>query len=138
MATTFHTRILTAEGEIFEGVTTSLIARSRDGYFGILANHAPMIASLVPGKLVLKDGNGKESVFCMSGGLLEVRDNELRILADSAELPGDIDYERACRAEERARERLGGRGQGVDLDRALLALLRAINRKKTTEEYRHV
>jgi F-type H+-transporting ATPase subunit epsilon len=139
LAATFHITILAADEHVYEGDVTSLVAHGRDGYFGILANHAPLIASLVPGKLILKDDSGCETCYCMSGGLLEVASNQVKILADSAELPESIDYGRACQAEERARERLdsGFLGEGIDLERALQALLRAINRKKIAEEFGH-
>jgi len=138
VAKTFRTKILSADRMLFEGETTSLIAHGRDGYFGILADHAPLIASLVPGKLVLRDAGGNEQCFCMSGGLLEVAHNEVKILVDSAECPEEIDYERACKAEERARERLSGfHGEGIDLERAWSALTRALARKKIVEEQGH-
>jgi F-type H+-transporting ATPase subunit epsilon len=137
MASTFRTRILTPDRLLLDDEVTSLVACGRDGYFGILAHHAPLIASLVPGKLTIKDRDECERCYCMSGGLLEVANNEVKILADSAEMPEEIDYERACRAEERARERLGFLGEGIDLERALQALLRAVNRKKIAEEYGH-
>jgi F-type H+-transporting ATPase subunit epsilon len=138
LATVFHVSILTANQKIFDGEATSLVARGRDGYFGILAQHAPLIASLIPGKLTLKDGSGREQCFCTSSGLLDVADNQVTILVRSAELPEDIDYARACRAEERARKQLGSlRGEGFDLDRFLRALLRAINRKNIAEEFGH-
>ncbi len=138
MATLFHVSILTADQRIFEGEATSLVARGRDGYFGILAHHAPLIASLIPGKLTLKDERGRQQCFCMSSGLLDVADNQVTILVRSAELPEDIDYARACRAEDRAQKQLNTlRSEGIDLDRFLRALLRAVNRKKIAEEFGH-
>ncbi len=138
MATGFHISILTADQQIYEGQATSLVARGRDGYFGILAHHAPLIASLIPGKLTLKDSGGNEQCFSLSSGLLDVADNQVKILVRSAELPEDIDYERASQAEDRARRKLNTfQGEGIDFDRFSRALLRAINRKKIAEEFGH-
>lgn len=137
MAATFQVKILSSTRAVFDGESSSLVARGRDGYFGILARHAPLISSLVPGKLVLKDASGTEQVFSMSGGLLEVADNRVVILADAAECPEEIDYDRACEAERRARERLEKQEKGIDVARAEHALRRAFNRKKVAEEYGH-
>jgi F-type H+-transporting ATPase subunit epsilon len=137
MAATFRTRILAADQTIFDREVESLLVRGRDGYFGILAHHAPLIASVVPGKLTVRYADDRVQHLCMGGGLLEIANNLVTILADAAEDPTQIDYERACRAEERARERLRFQGEGIDLDRALSAFLRAINRRRISEEFGH-
>lgn len=137
MAATFHARILTVTSLVFEGEIASLIARGRDGYFGVLANHAPLIASLAPGKLLLRKPDGREQCFSLSGGLFEVAGNDARILADAAERPEDIDAARAAEAEGRARERLQSKETGIDPARAEAALRRAINRQRIAEDYGH-
>ena len=65
----------------------------------------------------------------MSGGFCEVRNDKVIVLADSAELPGDIDRARAERARDRAEQRLTGRSsEEVDYARAAAALARALIR----------
>lgn len=138
MAKTFRTTVIHAGGTVFDGETESLIARGRDGFFGILANHAPLIASLDPGKLVVRGAGGQEEVLFCAGGILEVARNKVRILADACECPEDIDYERACKAESRAQERLRRRNDpSIDETRAEAALHRALRRKLISERYGH-
>ena len=64
-----------------------------------------------------------------SGGFLEVNNNNISIIAESAEFADDINVARAKEAENRARKRLEEKGDS-DLVRAELALLRALNRIK--------
>ena len=65
----------------------------------------------------------------MSGGFLEVRPDQVTILAQSAEKAEDIDVERALRAKERAEQRMKEQKvEDIDFRRAELALQRAVNR----------
>ena len=138
MATSFQVSILAADRQIWDGRAISLVAHGRDGYFGILAHHAPLIASLMPGKLTLKDETGQDLCFALSSGILDVADNHVKILVRSGERPEEIDYERACQAEERARKKLETfHGKGLDFDQFLRSFLRSINRKKIAEEFGH-
>ena len=82
----------------------------------------------MPGKLWMRHAGGGERTYALSGGFLEVAENQAVILADSLEDPATIDVDRARRAAERARERLQDRASSWDADRAERALRRAINR----------
>ena len=82
----FKINISTPEKTIYEGEISSLIAPGELGYFGILVDHAPLIANLAPGKIIIKDGSTQPTVFkCKSTGILEVLKNNVNILVDSAE-----------------------------------------------------
>lgn len=82
----FTTSIQTREGSIYQDKVASLIAPGEIGYLGILANHAPLVTSLVPGNIILKEPSGKVTVFKNTGkGFLEVVKNSVLILLDSAE-----------------------------------------------------
>ncbi len=82
-----------------------LIVRSIGGELGIMPNHAPLLAGLVPHamKAVI---NGTENLIAVSGGFIQVENNKIIILASAAELPIEIDINRAKRAYERANKRL--------------------------------
>ena len=83
----FKINISTPEKTIYEGEISSLIAPGELGYFGILVDHAPLIANLAPGKIIIKDGSSRPTTFnCRSNGILEVLKNNVNILVDSAEL----------------------------------------------------
>jgi F-type H+-transporting ATPase subunit epsilon len=95
------------------------------GYFGVLPDHAPLLATLGTGEVTYRVGR-EEYHVAVSGGFAEVRNDKVIILADVAETPVDIDRARAERARDRAEARLSGRQQEeVDYTRAMCALARA-------------
>jgi len=103
------------------------------GRFQVLTNHAPFISQLEIGELKIQTQD-KFFFYSIGGGFLEVDDNKILLLLDSCELASDIDLERAASAKKRAEERLESKGQDIDVDRAKLALLRALNRIKIAKK----
>ena len=80
MAKTFHLNILTADKAIYDGDALSLTAPGEAGYLGVLADHAPLVTTLVAGKIILKDPSGQPTVFESKGkGFLEVLKNEVAV-----------------------------------------------------------
>jgi len=124
----FRISIVTTDRIVYEGNVVSLIAPGTMGYLGIMTSHAPIITSLKPGKLTVKDGSGREINFAVSGGFLENSANTCTILADSAEFADDIDLERAKESLTRARQRLRDAAGNIDIPRARAAYERAKNR----------
>jgi F-type H+-transporting ATPase subunit epsilon len=98
------------------------------GYLGVLANHAPLMTELSIGELDFRRIDGSADLMAVSGGFVEVFDNVVTVLAESAEPAGEIDINRAEQAAERARGRIEARDPGLDFDRAGLALRKALNR----------
>ena len=85
----FHLTIFTLEGILYEGECGSLVAPGEAGYLGILANHAPLVTTLRPGKIVCKQMNGPQKVFeSRTQGLLEVLKNKVILILDEAGLLG--------------------------------------------------
>ena len=116
------------KGEVFAKDINMLICRSIAGELGILPKHAGLLTELVPNALRIKVDGGESQIF-VSGGFMEVTPEKITILADSAELPDDIDVDRAKAAYKRAEERVNAaKSKGdsdVDLIRAEAALARA-------------
>ncbi len=82
----FKISISTPVKTVYEGEISSLIAPGELGYFGVLVDHAPLIANLVPGKIIIKDGPVQSVVFnCKGTGILEVLKNNVNVLVDSVE-----------------------------------------------------
>lgn len=82
----FKISISTPEKTLYEGEISSLIAPGELGYLGVLVDHAPLIANLAPGKIIIKDKSAQPTIFnCKSAGILEVLKNDVNILVDSAE-----------------------------------------------------
>ncbi|MEN6400739.1 MAG: F0F1 ATP synthase subunit epsilon [Armatimonadia bacterium] len=125
-----HVEIVTPEGPIYTGEVDGLVAPGINGYFGLLPNHAPLIAELGIGDLRLRQGTEWQH-FAVAGGMLHIRDGKVTIIGDAVERAADIDIKRAEQAAERARERLARRLE-LDIDpvRAEIALVRALNRLK--------
>ena len=68
---TYHLSVVTPEGTMFEDDVSSMIALGSDGFFGVLANHAPMVARLTEGVLEIKKEN-ETYFFAIGSGVLEV------------------------------------------------------------------
>lgn len=80
---TFQLEILTPAKRIFQGQIVSLVAPGALGYLGVLANHAPLVTTLSPGKVITRDAQGRSATFQSTGeGILEVRHNTATLLAD--------------------------------------------------------
>jgi F-type H+-transporting ATPase subunit epsilon len=110
-----------------------VITKAQSGELGILPGHIPMVAPLNIGAVRLKK-DGKTEFVAVSGGFLEVRPDQVTILAQSAEIASEIDVERAVRAKERAEQRMNDQKlEHTDFRRAELALQRAINRLAVSE-----
>ncbi len=96
-------RIATPERIMLETEVDAITLPTQMGEITVLPNHIPLIANLVPGEIIYKHDN-QESFFAISGGILEVnKNNEVVILADTAEFGHEIDVERAEKAKEAAR-----------------------------------
>lgn len=91
------------------------------------------MTTITVGKIKLRDADGKEISYSTSGGFVDVSNNSVTFLADTAERKDEIDFERAKAARVRAEERLKKKEEDIDIARARAALARAINRLKITE-----
>jgi F-type H+-transporting ATPase subunit epsilon len=75
------------------------------GGFGVRRDHEPFMTSLEPGRLTYLEG-GREHHYAVGGGFLQVADNRVIVLADTAEAAADIDVDRAQKAFKDAQDRL--------------------------------
>ncbi|RKY19842.1 MAG: ATP synthase F1 subunit epsilon [Planctomycetota bacterium] len=118
--------IRTPEGDVFSGdaVKVTRVPGSK-GNMGILPRHAPLMSSLEVGVASVVDKAGTEWCFVTGEGFLEVLDNHVLVLVDSAEDITEIDVSRAQAAAKRASERLAKPSSSLDRGRAEAALARA-------------
>jgi len=130
----FNIDIVTPDKTVFSGEAARFSAPSVDGYFEILYNHTPFLAALKIGIIALTDGEKRKKYFTVSGGFAEVYDNRVIVLAETAEFIEKIDISRAEASKERALKRLAGKSPEVDVKRAQIALLRALNRISVAEK----
>ena len=133
MADVLHLEIATPERELVCEDVDEVQIPGRAGYVGILPGHAAMLGQLGIGSLTYASA-GRQRVIAVSGGFLEVKDDNVRVLADAAERAEDINVERAQRALEKAKRQLADPNSGVEPSVSLEALLRAETRIAAAEQ----
>jgi len=125
--------VVTPERVVYSGQAEMVIARGVQGDLGILPNHMPLVSPLKIAPVRIKTEGDKEVSMAVSGGFMEVRGDKVTILAETAELPGDIDVDRAKAAKARAEKRLAEKYAELDVLRAERALQRAMARLDVTK-----
>lgn len=124
---TFLLRIVTPDREVVREEAEEAQIPGREGYLGVLPGHAPLISELKIGEITYRKG-GKLQHLAVTWGFLEVLPEQVTVLAEAAEKPEEIDVERARAAKERAEKRLKSPDPECDLNRAAVALERAVIR----------
>ena len=126
---TFLLEIVTPERKVYAEQVNMVSVKGVEGELGILPNHIPLVTPLKIAPITVKKQGSKDEIIAVNGGFMEVRKDKVVILAESAELPEQIDIDRAKAAKERAEKRLAETKQdNVDFKRAEAALQRAVNR----------
>lgn len=103
----FNLKLITPEGEGYEGEVSEASIPTPDGQITILANHMPLITLVAPGEIDIKTGN-KEHYLATEGGVAYVANNLLKILADTAESADSLDEVKIKEAKEKAEKLLSG------------------------------
>ncbi|MCQ2362361.1 MAG: ATP synthase F1 subunit epsilon [Acidaminococcaceae bacterium] len=130
--TTFTFEIVTPDKMLFSTDKATYVGfTAPSGSMGLEAKHLPITASLsiAPVKINLEDGTVK--YFSVAGGFLEMNGTKCTVLATVAEDGKDIDAARAEAAKKRAEERLASKSAEIDMNRATIALQKALTRLKT-------
>lgn len=127
--------IVTAERVVYSDDVDIVVAPGIQGQMGILPSHAPLLTTLQPGELVVRKDSEETAIF-VSGGFLEIMQNRVTVLADTAERAEEIDMARAEEAKVRAEERVREHVPEMDLARAEAALRRSLMRLKIAERRR--
>jgi F-type H+-transporting ATPase subunit epsilon len=102
MAETFAVKLVTPTGIVFEGQAEMVTAVGPLGEFGVLPNHINFVSSLVPSLLEVRKSENEAERWVISGGLAEVKDGAMTILANDAETPSQIDLAAAQSEEQQA------------------------------------
>ncbi len=105
MAKQIQLDIVTPERKVLSVEVDEVIAPGDRGLFGVRPGHTPIIASMEPGALTYFVGGQKET-YAVGGGFVEVANDRVIVLAETAERAEEIDLERAQRAQEDATRRL--------------------------------
>ena len=98
--------VVTPEGVAFAGEAEMVVVPGAAGQLGVLANHAPLISTLKPGRPRVTDAEGGEHLFATGEGFIQVRHNRTLVLVDEAVPSAEIDAAAARERLEAARTAL--------------------------------
>lgn len=134
---TLHLTITTPERIVLEIEVRSVNVPTVDGEIGLLPDHIPLVSLLAPGELHAVTTGGDEQIMAVSGGFIEVRDNAVVILADTAEKAEEIDEVRAQAGRERAQKLMQERAtDDVGFADAQAAMAKELARLKVVRKRR--
>lgn len=130
MAITMQLNIVSAEQEIFSGLSEMVIVPGSDGDLGILPQHTQLLSTLKPGEVqITLQGGDKQSLF-ISGGIVEVQPHVVTILSDTAVRAEELDEQRVQKAKEIAEKALQDQADEIDVAKAQSELIQAIEQLK--------
>ena len=115
---TFQFELVTPDKMLFSGQVDQVDVPAVEGDFGVLAGHAPLVALIKPGVLVIHEG-GKKHRIVVLGGFAEVNPEGLTILADLASPAEDFDRAEIASQIAETQHRIKELEQGSLLDRAI-------------------
>jgi F-type H+-transporting ATPase subunit epsilon len=125
MADAFEIEIATPERLLARDRAIRAQIPAKDGYIGVLPDHAPLLSELGIGAMTFTSPDNKIFTMSVVGGFLEINNNVVRVLTDVAERGHEIDVSRAERALKKAQEAMISPGAGIDIASALIAAQRA-------------
>ena len=114
---TFHFDLVSPERLAFSGEVDQVDVPGVEGDFGVLAGHAPVVAVIRPGILTVTTGTTRERIIVL-GGLAEVSDNRLTVLADVATSIADLDRAQFAETISEMEQKLSEK-EGSELDHAI-------------------
>ncbi len=115
---TFHFELVSPEKLAYSGEVDQVDVPGLEGDFGVLAEHAPLVAVLRPGILTVIVGGTREKIVVL-GGVAEVSDKGLTVLADVATSIDELDREAFASQIEEMEEKLKNSEPGHELDREI-------------------
>ncbi len=136
MAITTHVDIVSAEREIFSGIAEMVVATGELGEVGIVPGHAPFLTLLKPGEIRVTLPDGKEDIYYISGGMLEVQPYCVTVLADAVERADNLDEASALAAKARAEEMIASKNTNIDYSVAAGELARAVAQIRAIQKAR--
>ena len=123
MAEKLKLTIVTPDREFYKDDVDMVEFNTTEGEIGIYQGHAPLSVIVKPGILAITQGETVKNA-ALHAGFVQILPEEVTILAEIIEWPGEIDEQRAEAARQRAEDRLKGNDNSLDVARAEAALLR--------------
>jgi len=126
---------VTPERPIVHDDVDEVVLPGEDGAIGVLPGHAPLLAALKAGEIWYRKGAEKKYAF-IAKGFAEIVPERVSVLAHVAERAEDIDLARAEAAKRCAEDRIAKPSSEIDIERARVALLRALTRVQVSRHTR--
>lgn len=132
---TFYLEIITPEKVVFKDDVDELIVPTTTGEVGIMPNHVPLLSQISLGELIIREGQ-KEHALAISGGFLDVANNQVTILADYAIRSEEIEIAKAQEAQKRAQKAMEEKVSERDFAQAEAQLRRSLLELKVAQRRR--
>lgn len=132
---TFYLNITASDKVFYKDQCIALIVPLDDGQKEVLAHHENMIIATVTGEIRLQHPDGTWHSAFVGNGFVQIMNNRVRMLVDTAERPEDIDERRAQEALERAEEQLRQKQSVMEHSHSEASLARALTRLRVKEKY---
>ena len=138
MANSFYMQIISVNRIFFSGRCEALIFQEEDGEREIQAYHEPMIIAVHEGEIRFRPEGSEEWLYGVVGvGFVQISNNRVTLLVETAENPDEIDIRRAEEARERAIEELRQKQSIQEYYRSSASLSRAMSRLKVAKRFQH-
>ena len=131
----FKLIIISPDRKFYESDVKMVEMVTTEGEIGVLKGHIPMTSIMKPGIVTIKEENETKRA-AVHEGFVEILQDRVTIMAEIAEWPDEIDVKRAEDAKARAEKRLTGKGEGLDVARAEVAMRKALIRIELVQRYK--
>jgi len=136
VAATFQLEIATPEQLLVREQVTEAMIPAENGYIGVLPDHAPLFAQLGINPLTWSGGQSNHSVIMVAQGFIEIRDNQVRVLADEAQMASEIDLAAAEKELQAATEQLSKPSDAAETEALLIRCRKAQARVEAARKAR--
>jgi F-type H+-transporting ATPase subunit epsilon len=133
---TIQIEIVSPEQALFSGQALSVVAPGAQGELGIYPQHTPLLTQLKPGTVRINGVDGKQELFYVASGILEVQPYKITILADTAMRATDLDEAQAEQARQRSETLLANKQSDKEYAIAASELAQALAQIRTLKELR--
>ena len=123
----FKLEVLSPDRAFYIGDCVSLTLPLHDGLYGVMADHAPLTAAIVPGEVTFTTPGGERIVCAVSQGMVDVDSAGVKLLCETVLRPDEIDEEEARREAEIAAEDMKGKQSYKDYMLSQVIFARAMN-----------
>ncbi|MCR5208264.1 MAG: ATP synthase F1 subunit epsilon [Eubacterium sp.] len=132
---TFKLRIVASNRTFFDGEAQELVLPLSDGLKGFLAHHENIVAAIDFGEMKIVTDGGEIIEAFIGSGIIEFFNNTANVVCISAELPEEIDKNRAEEAAQRAQEVLRQEHSLFEYHQSQTSLARAMERLKVKNRH---